>query len=304
MTELLPLLAGELRQTPSDGWTALPELALLCLEHPGTWGRHAVADSRLPEPVRQRLAELAVCGRCPADPSARLLGDGAGACSPPGEASRPGRSSRSCCDVEELLELPLERLATGHGLGLPAYATAWLAGVCTNGRRDLCCSERVGYRRRTRWPHGWPDAPVETTHLGGHRFAATLLAPLQRGRPGPARPGGRRRRGRGAGSRTAAARPHPRPSAGRSPAAQVAELRCAYADSGRAGAGRGAHGGGGRVRRAARRDGRAVARARDPGRRGAPAPELWRRGRREADDALAGRRSPGHRLRPWTRDLP
>ncbi|MEZ5194780.1 MAG: hypothetical protein R2734_21435 [Nocardioides sp.] len=53
-------LASEADAEPMAG-TALSEPALLCLEHPGTWGRHAVADSRLPEPVRQRLAELAVC---------------------------------------------------------------------------------------------------------------------------------------------------------------------------------------------------------------------------------------------------
>lgn len=49
----------------------------------------------------------------------------------------------------------------------------WL--VCTNGRRDVCCAERgrpVAAALAARWPEGtW-----ETTHLGGHRFAATLLA--------------------------------------------------------------------------------------------------------------------------------
>lgn len=49
----------------------------------------------------------------------------------------------------------------------------WL--VCTNGRRDVCCAERgrpVASALSARWPEGtW-----ETTHLGGHRFAATLLA--------------------------------------------------------------------------------------------------------------------------------
>lgn len=47
--------------------------------------------------------------------------------------------------------------------------------VCTNGRRDRCCSE-LGRPVAAALAERWPDATWETTHLGGHRFAATLLA--------------------------------------------------------------------------------------------------------------------------------
>ncbi|MEZ5097044.1 MAG: sucrase ferredoxin [Nocardioides sp.] len=125
-------------------------------------------------------------------------------------------------DVEELLELPLERLATGHGLGLPAYdGPLWL--VCTNGRRDLCCSER-GRPVAAALAARWPDATWETTHLGGHRFAATLLAlpsGVALGRLDPVAAAA-------AVEELVAGRlplAHTRGRAGLSPAAQVAELR-------------------------------------------------------------------------------
>lgn len=55
----------------------------------------------------------------------------------------------------------------------PYDAPLWL--VCTNGRRDVCCAER-GRPVAAALAERWPEATWETTHLGGHRFAATLLA--------------------------------------------------------------------------------------------------------------------------------
>ena len=49
----------------------------------------------------------------------------------------------------------------------------WL--VCTNGRRDLCCAE-LGRPVTSSLAGRWPEETWETTHLGGHRFSATLLA--------------------------------------------------------------------------------------------------------------------------------
>ncbi len=55
----------------------------------------------------------------------------------------------------------------------PYVEPLWL--VCTNGRRDVCCAER-GRPVAAALAARWPEATWETTHLGGHRFAATLLA--------------------------------------------------------------------------------------------------------------------------------
>ncbi|MCY7396916.1 MAG: sucrase ferredoxin [Nocardioides sp.] len=55
----------------------------------------------------------------------------------------------------------------------PYDGPLWL--VCTHGRRDVCCAER-GRPVAAALAERWPQETWETTHLGGHRFAATLLA--------------------------------------------------------------------------------------------------------------------------------
>ena len=85
-------------------------------------------------------------------------------------------------------------------------------------------ARRRAGRSRPPWRHGGPRRPGRPTHLGGHRFAGTLLAlPSGRG-AGPAR---RRFRGRGvqgARGRPGPARSHARGRAGLAPVVQVAEL--------------------------------------------------------------------------------
>ncbi len=69
-------------------------------------------------------------------------------------------------DLSELTDLADDDLA-------PYDGPLWL--VCTNGRRDVCCAER-GRPVAAALARRWPEATWETTHLGGHRFAATLMA--------------------------------------------------------------------------------------------------------------------------------
>ncbi|WP_209020630.1 sucrase ferredoxin [Nocardioides sp. 1609] len=60
-------------------------------------------------------------------------------------------------------------------LVLPDASDEPLLLVCTHGRRDVCCAER-GRPVAAALAARWPVATWETTHLGGHRFAATLVA--------------------------------------------------------------------------------------------------------------------------------
>ncbi|MFN2221878.1 MAG: sucrase ferredoxin [Candidatus Promineifilaceae bacterium] len=55
-----------------------------------------------------------------------------------------------------------------HLLSEPLYL------VCTNGRRDRCCS-RLGQHLYLALDERVGDAAWKTTHLGGHRFAPTLV---------------------------------------------------------------------------------------------------------------------------------
>ena len=47
--------------------------------------------------------------------------------------------------------------------------------VCTNGQRDACCA-KYGMRVYAELTRQCNDAAWQTTHLGGHRFAATLVS--------------------------------------------------------------------------------------------------------------------------------
>lgn len=61
----------------------------------------------------------------------------------------------------------------------PAYADRLLGGdrffVCTNGQRDACCAI-YGMRVYAQLARQCGSAAWQTTHLGGHRFAATLVS--------------------------------------------------------------------------------------------------------------------------------
>jgi hypothetical protein len=153
--------------------TAPTDVAWLLVEHAGSWGRQAVAESRLPEEVRDFLAGL--------DGVRVQLIRRHGGVSGPGVrvfAAHLGATTRVWTtvlpDVRELLDLDVAALVAGADLDLtPHDAPLWL--VCTNGRRDLCCAA-LGRPVASDLAARWPEATWETTHLGGHRFSGTLLA--------------------------------------------------------------------------------------------------------------------------------
>ncbi|MDP2771953.1 MAG: sucrase ferredoxin [Nocardioides sp.] len=146
--------------------TAPTERDWLFVEYAGSWGRQAVADSRLPDEVREHLAAwpgrvqlVRRHGREPA-PGAGVRVFAATLGQTP--VVRAGVLDR----VEDLLTL-------ADGDLTPYAGPLWL--VCTNGRRDRCCAE-VGRPVTATLAARWPEATWETTHLGGHRFSGTLLA--------------------------------------------------------------------------------------------------------------------------------
>lgn len=153
--------------------TAPTEPVWLLVEHPGPWGRKAVAESRLPDDVRTFLAGL--------DGIRVQLVRRHGGVSGPGvrvfvarldDPAGPRVWTTVLDRVEALLDLDVAALGTGAGLA-PYDAPLWL--VCTNGRRDRCCAE-AGRPIASALSARWPESTWETTHLGGHRFAGTMLA--------------------------------------------------------------------------------------------------------------------------------
>lgn len=147
--------------------TAPTDSAFLFVEYPGAWGRHAIAESRLPEAVKAHLDGLSGIrvqlirrhgGR--GGPGVRVFH---------ARVVEEGFAVRTTLltAVDDLLTLDLDQDLTDHDGGL------WL--VCTNGRRDRCCAE-IGRPITTALAARWPDETWETTHLGGHRFSGTLIA--------------------------------------------------------------------------------------------------------------------------------
>src|SRR5208282_278800 len=73
-----------------------------------------------------------------------------------------------------LAEPELEGLAAGNppGVGAPTGEPVFL--VCTHGRRSTCCG-RFGVPLAQALAARHPGQIWETTHVGGHRFAANLV---------------------------------------------------------------------------------------------------------------------------------
>lgn len=164
MTDFRCALASLTDEEPMTG-TAPTDAEVLLVEAPGPWGRDAVADNRLPDDVRAHLAGL--------DLTVFLLRRPDGTA---GHGTHVYRASATADGYvvrgtvldrpEDLLDLDLDALPVHDG-------PLWL--VCTNGKRDLCCAE-LGRPVAALLAARWPEGTWETTHLGGHRFSATLLA--------------------------------------------------------------------------------------------------------------------------------
>jgi hypothetical protein len=76
-------------------------------------------------------------------------------------------------EPEELLTLDLDALASGRTLGLDRWdAPVFL--TCTHGRHDTCCAERGRPVARALFS-SHPDEAWDVSHIGGDRFAATVL---------------------------------------------------------------------------------------------------------------------------------
>jgi hypothetical protein len=151
--------------------------AWLLVEHPGPWPAEAT-EAVLPEPLGRlvafagslgiRVQLIRRPGRRPAsDVRSVFTGWTAG-----GEPwLRHGRATPAGL---ELRELDLKELAAGI---IPAFGSAVTEPVllvCAHARRNACCA-RFGAPLAQALAVRHPGRLWETTHVGGHRFAANLV---------------------------------------------------------------------------------------------------------------------------------
>jgi hypothetical protein len=168
----LSFQAGE----PLPG-TALRVDVWFILEYAGLWTAEATQDNLLPPSTQAWLAEaLALVDRsrvqfikqnrpAPAAGLAFFLALT--------HETTPLLYEFHLDTYHDLESLDLQGLLAGHA-GRQHLRTRPLYLVCTNGRRDRCCS-RLGLGLYLALANQVGAAAWQTTHLGGHRFAPTLL---------------------------------------------------------------------------------------------------------------------------------
>jgi hypothetical protein len=161
--------------------SAVPQRRFLLLEVPGPWGRSALGESGFDAAFAAKLAAAADASdvrivlirrpeRHPRTGLDARTGTFAWAVADTSAGVERVRWG-SWSDPAGLLDIDLA--APGFGEA-PVSGPQRLALVCTNGKRDQCCAIRgrpvaAAIAAAGNWDT-W-----ECTHLGGHRFAATVL---------------------------------------------------------------------------------------------------------------------------------
>lgn len=164
------LAAGE----PISGSATASVRAWLLIEHRGRWERD-IASTPMPESAHTWLAGLLTRHRRLRPQLIRK---------PHQEgplhvyvviADRPRRIRLFMIDShEELADLPVEELLEGRrDAGAPGPASLYL--VCTHGRRDLCCSRHGIAFHKAMETQPLDGELWQSSHQGGHRFAATMV---------------------------------------------------------------------------------------------------------------------------------
>jgi hypothetical protein len=162
---------------PLEGTAAGGTEHFVALEHDGPYGPKGVEDSGLPPEVVEHLGGLTkrhphVRVQLIRRPSGRRGGPALYLSGGPEGSER--LLKLVLADALDVLRVDFE---TWLGGATPAGASVCsepLFLVCVHGRRDRCCARR-GMPVYSALEREAPELTYQTTHLGGHRFAATLV---------------------------------------------------------------------------------------------------------------------------------
>jgi hypothetical protein len=183
----ISLSAGE----PLAGTAVADTDRWIAIEHFAPWGRSGLEDSELPEAVLTQLTDLGRRHRRlrvqlvrPERAEARQSADGSPSATPrerfpsrvwfAESGDRPALYALELLRIEAFAELSLDAWLRGEGPPPGVLETDALYLVCVHGKRDRCCALLGLPVYRALAEHAG-DRVLQTTHLGGHRFAATLL---------------------------------------------------------------------------------------------------------------------------------
>ena len=151
--------------------------AWLLIEHPGPWP-HEAAESGQPAPLAALVASAVEFGlrvQMIRRPGRRQVGDVRtvflGWTAGPEPWLRRAEISAS---KPELAERDLKELAAGIRPAFGGAAEGPVFLVCTHGKRSACCA-RFGTPLAQALVARHPGQVWESTHVGGHRFAANLV---------------------------------------------------------------------------------------------------------------------------------
>ncbi len=150
------------------------------LEYPGRWGNKAFEEATMPAEVKQQVnAQLKLIPESklvlikqksrPQDGSVRFFA------AVTGGDEGPALYRIELADYSDLLSLDLASLASQNLRYIAALSEEPLFLVCTNGLRDRCCALH-GAAAYAALSAEFGDLVWESTHHGGHRFAANLAA--------------------------------------------------------------------------------------------------------------------------------
>jgi hypothetical protein len=166
--------AARHRGDPLPG-SAPTALRWLLVEHPGPWAAQPLETAPLAGQIGTEVERIAATSRAKVllvrRPGSRPSTSGAHtwAAVDTARGTWVRGSWRTASDVVNAAH------ALGGDLAASETPCPRIVLVCTHGTRDACCAVR-GRPIVAALAREWPEEVWECTHLGGHRFAGTLLS--------------------------------------------------------------------------------------------------------------------------------
>jgi hypothetical protein len=148
------------------------------VEYPFSWGAKAFKDSDIPQRVKERLtffvdsvpeARLQLIKK----PNSGFSEQITFYLAIPNE-NQPILNKFLLTKYEEILDIDFGALLSGEHVYQEHIQREPLYLVCTNGKRDACCA-KFGLPVFGSFQHIVRNTVWQTTHVGGHRFAANVL---------------------------------------------------------------------------------------------------------------------------------